>query len=127
MSRVVLDASALLSLLNNEAGADLVAEYISEAVINAVNLSEVVGKLSKAGMPEEVIRHALKGLDLEVVSFDEEDAYSAGLLRPVTDKSGLSLGDRVCMDTARRLGIPALTADKAWEALSVGIEISLIR
>jgi len=127
MPNVVLDASALLALLNSESGADVVAESIPEAVINAVNLSEVVGKLIKAGMPEKAIREALMGLDLEVISFDEEQAYSTGLLRSMTDEFGLSLGDRICLDTARRLGIPALTADKMWADLSMDIDVRLIR
>lgn len=127
MPNAVLDASALLALLNSELGADVVSESIPGAVINAVNLSEVVGKLSKAGMPEKAIREALKGLDLEVISFDEEQAYSAGLLRSVTDEFGLSLGDRICLDTARRLGVPALTADKMWGDIPVEINIRLIR
>lgn len=127
MGKVVLDASALLALLNVETGAEVVAESVTEAVINAVNLSEVVGKLSTAGMPEEAIRQALQGLDLEVFSFDEEQAYDAGLLRSVTDEFGLSLGDRICLDTARRLEVPALTADKMWKELSVGIHVILIR
>lgn len=127
MGKVVLDASALLALLNAESGADVVSESVTDAVINAVNLSEVVGKLCTTGMPEEAIRQALQGLDLEVISFDEEQAYGAGLLRSVTDEFGLSLGDRICLDTARRLGVPALTADKMWKELSVGIDVRLIR
>ena len=127
MGKVVLDASALLALLNVETGAEVVAESVTEAVINAVNLSEVVGKLGTAGMPEEAIRQALQGLDLDVITFDEEQAYGAGLLRSVTDEFGLSLADRICLDTARRLGIPALTADKIWKELSVGIDVILIR
>ena len=127
MSKVVLDASALLALLNAEPGADVVAESIPGAIINAVNLSEVVGKLCTSGMPEEAIRQALQGLDLEVMAFDEEQSYETGLLRAATDNMGLSLGDRACLETARRLGFPALTADKMWQGLSVGTIIRLIR
>ncbi|MDD5095270.1 MAG: type II toxin-antitoxin system VapC family toxin [Dehalococcoidia bacterium] len=127
MTKIVVDASALLALLNSEAGADVVAESIPEAVISAVNLSEVVGKLCAAGMPEEAIRQALQGLDLEVIPFDEEQAYGAGLLRSVTDDKGLSLGDRACLNMARRLGIPALTADRIWKELSMGTDVRLIR
>ncbi|NQT74525.1 MAG: type II toxin-antitoxin system VapC family toxin [Chloroflexi bacterium] len=127
MANVVLDASALLALLNSEPGADVVAESIPEAAINAVNLSEVVGKLCTAGMPEKAIRQALHGLDLEVIAFEEEQSYSVGLLRVVTDNVGLSLGDRACLDTARRLDVPALTADKVWKELSVETVVRLVR
>lgn len=127
MARAVLDASALLALLNSEPGADVVAPFVSEAVISAVNLSEVVGKLCAVGMPEGAIRQALHGLDLEVIPFDEDQAYGAGLLRPATDDKGLSLGDWACLDTARRLGLLALTSDKAWKDLSMGVDVRLIR
>jgi PIN domain nuclease of toxin-antitoxin system len=38
VNEAVLDASALLALLNGEPGADQVAQYIPGALINAVNL-----------------------------------------------------------------------------------------
>ena len=45
MNKSVLDASALLALLNHEAGADQVAAVIPRAALSAVNLAEVVAKL----------------------------------------------------------------------------------
>ena len=81
MSEVVLDASALLALLNREQGHEEVAQTISQAAISAVNLSEVVAKLAEGGMPEEAIRDALEGLALEVHEFGRDLAYDTGLLR----------------------------------------------
>ena len=127
MAEVVLDASALLALLNAEPGAEHVAEVLPQAAISAVNLSEVVAKLADAGMPDQAIRDALQGLPLDVVPFDTEQAYQAGLLRPATRSVGLSLGDRGCLNLARSLGLPALTADRTWEQLSVGAKVRVIR
>ncbi len=127
MPKVVLDASALLALLNGEPGADIVAETLPEAAVSAVNISEVVAKLAEAGMPEEALREALQGLLLNVIPFDLAQAYVAGLLRPSTKGMGLSLGDRSCLSLARVLGLPALTADRTWELLSAGIEVRVIR
>jgi PIN domain nuclease of toxin-antitoxin system len=124
---VVLDASALLALLNREPGAELVAAALPGAAVSAVNLSEVVVKLAEAGMPEKAIREALQGLPLDVVPFDEEQAYEAGLLRPLTKGVGLSLGDRGCLGLALRLGLPVLTADRTWQQLSVRAEVRVIR
>ena len=50
MAEVVLDASALLALLNQEPGADVVAASLPEAVVSAVNLSEAVAKLIDLGI-----------------------------------------------------------------------------
>lgn len=127
MPDVVIDASALLALLNSEPGADKVAGAIPGAAISALNLSEVVGKLCSAGLPGKSIRQALLGLGLEVVPFDEEQAYEAGMLRTATDGAGLSLGDRGCLGLARKLGLPALTADRSWLKLSVGVTVKVIR
>ena len=127
MPETVIDASALLALLNAEPGAGVVAEAIPGGVISAVNLSEVVAKLCDAGMPEKMIHRALQPLGIEVAPFDEEQAYQAGLLRTSTQDTGISLGDRACLSLANKLGITALTADKAWAGLSVGATIKVIR
>jgi len=123
----VIDASALLALLNAEPGAGVVAEALPGGVISAVNLSEVVAKLCGAGLPQEAVEKVLGPLDLQVEPFDEQQAYEAGLLRPATVNVGLSLGDRACLSLARKLGVEALTADKAWAELSIGTVIRIIR
>lgn len=127
MPEVVIDASALLALLNDEPGADVVAEALPQGVMCAVNLSEVVAKLCDAGMPEKAIHQALQPLGIEIVPFNEEQAYQTGLLRISTQDFGISLGDRACLSLAKKLGIDALTADKAWAGLSIGITIKVIR
>lgn len=127
MPEIVIDASALLALLNTESGADVVAEALPGGVISAVNLSEVVAKLCEAGMPENAIRQALQPLGLEVEPFDEEQAYQAGWLRGATQRVGLSLRDRACLSLAQRLALPVLTADRTWSELSVGVTVRVIR
>ena len=128
MMQGVLDASALLALLNREPGSEQVADVIAEgAVISAVNLSEVVAKLSEAGMPEEVIREVLDLLGLQVIAFDTEQAYQSGLLRPQTRSDGLSFGDRACLALAKRLDLPALTTDRAWESVKMAVTVLVVR
>lgn len=127
MSEVVLDASALLALLNAESGAQLVEDVLPESVISAVNLAEVVTRLSAVGMPEGEVRDALRLLGLRTIPFDEQQAFQAGLLYSHTAALGLSLGDRACLALARRTAATALTADRAWAELDLGLEIKLIR
>ena len=128
MSKVVLDASALLALLNKEPGNEFVAEFIENgAIMSAVNLSEVVAKLSEAGLPEETIHDVLDALGLTIVEFDRTSAYIVGLLRPATRQAGLSLGDRACLALARQLNLSAVTTDRIWENLSLGIQIQVAR
>lgn len=127
MSEVLLDASALLTLLNREPGHKEVAETIPDAAISTVNLSEVATKLAEYGMPDAEIREALEGLALEIHDFDRELAFRTGLLRPMRRSQGLSFGDRACLALGSRLGLPVLTTDRAWETLDLAVEIRLIR
>ena len=125
--RRVLDASALLVLLNAESGVEVVSQALPQGVMSAVNLSEVIAKLAEAGMPEAAARQAIGGLAVEVVSFDDQQSYIAGMLRPLTMPWGLSLGDRACLALAQLLGLPALTTDRLWAQLNLGIEVEIVR
>ena len=127
MSEVVLDASALLALLNREPGHEEIAEVIRDAAISAVNLSEVAAKLADRGMPGEAIREALEGLALEIHDFNQELAFQAGFLHPLTRSKGLSLGDRACLALGQQLNLPVLTTDWIWEELDLGVEVRLVR
>lgn len=128
MSSSVLDTSALLALLNGEAGQDRVLQALAEsATISAVNVAEVVTKLAERGITEARIRAALGMFSFGVAVFEEDLAYQTGLLRPLTRHLGLSLGDRACLALAQMLGLPVLTADRSWSTLQLGITIHLIR
>lgn len=128
MSSGVLDASALLALLNGERGSDTIAGMpAGSATMSAVNLSEVVAKLAESGMPSALIHRALEPLGIDVVAFDTDLAYQAGMLRPATKASGLSFGDRACLALAQSVQLSALTADRTWADLRVGVEIRLAR
>lgn len=124
---VVLDASALLALLQKEPGSDIVEESLPLAIIGAVNLSEVVAKLIENGMPEEAVRTALAGLDLEIHPFDEPLAYRTGALRAATRRLGLSLGDRACLALGESLECAVLTTDRNWADLTLDLTVRVIR
>ena len=124
---VVLDASALLAVLREEPGAERVEPLLEGARIGAVNLSEVVAKLIADGVPEAEIRRAIGRLQLDVHAFDQEDAYLAGFLGRSTRGLELSFGDRACLALAQSLNAPALTADRSWAQLDLGIAIEVIR
>lgn len=127
MSSAVVDASALLALLNAEPGADKVEAVLSGAVISSVNLADVVGKLTDAGVPADAVVEMLAGLALDVRPFDDALALATGLLWPKTRALGLSLGDRACLALGMQLSLPVVTADRPWKRLKLGIEIRAIR
>ena len=125
----ILDASAILSLLKGETGAEQVMAVLTRSTVSAVNLAEVIAKLAESGGSSEKITRALTLLHLDVVAFDDQQAMTCGLLRTTTKALGLSLGDRACLALAKRTGAIALTADRAWVRLSpeVGVRVQVIR
>jgi ribonuclease VapC len=127
MSEFVLDASALLTLLNAEKGSEMVQGLLPNAVISAVNMAEVVARLAYLGMPESEIRNILALLGLEIVPFDSEQAFQAGFLFLPTRSHGLSLGDRSCLALAKAVTATAVTADQAWGDLNLEVGIKLVR
>jgi ribonuclease VapC len=125
----ILDASALLALLLNEPGGQVVSPILAASAMSTVNWSEVVGYLTRKGVSEQIIRASLDTLPIERIPFDEASAYAAGLMLPLTRSAGLSLGDRACLALAVTMGIKVLTADKPWKALGgqLGVDVELIR
>ena len=126
---VVLDASAILALLQFEPGADVVQSHLRGAAVSTVNIAEVGDSYLKRGGSRGELENAILELSLTIVAPDPDLALdAAGLLFP-TRSAGLSLGDRFCLALCNRLGRPALTADRAWRQISAatGVEVILIR
>lgn len=125
----VLDASALLCLVNGEPGSDRVAAMLSQAVISAVSLAEVATKLNELGADATTARALLASLHLSVVPFDESMAFATGALRAATRGQGLSLGDRACLALSISRSATALTTDKAWAEVGgrVGVAVEMLR
>ncbi len=127
MIKNVLDASAVLAVLNGEPGEKKVIPLLTESAVSSVNLTEVAAKLLEAGMDEASAQIAVSVLGIgEIVDFTEDSAWEAAQLRPLTKQYGLSLGDRACLALARKLNVPAVTADKEWSKLKL-CQVTLIR
>ncbi len=127
MSKYVLDASAVLALLNQEPGMDRVEAVLADSCLGTINYCEVLGKLIDAGVPEQDARESVELLNVEIVSFDTDMARLAAVLRPTTKKLGLSLGDRSCLALALSRRNTAVTAERVWPRLKIGVKIELIR
>jgi len=128
MNRIVLDASALLAVLNQEAGAEMLTpELLSGAAISTVNLAEVHGKLVGRGLSPDDAWEAALGPIREAVPFTVEHAKTVGDLVVQTRPLGLSSGDRACLALGIALKAPVYTADRSWKELKVGARIHFIR
>jgi len=127
-NKIVLDASAMLAILNREPGSEkLTLEMLANSVGSTVNLAEVHTKLLSRGLdPEAAWQDALSAIH-NSVPFTAEQAKIAGSLVSQTRKFGLSLGDRACLALGLTLNAPVYTTDRSWKNLKLDVRVHVIR
>ncbi len=130
-SRIVLDASAILALVQHEPGGAAVSDALldpdMDVLVSCVNLCEAATKLVGTGQTSSEIRLTLGPFLQYVVNFDAEQAIYAGDLVRVTKRFGLSLGDRACLALAASRGATAWTTDADWKKLKLDVKVRLLR
>lgn len=123
--KAILDASALLALLQDEPGAAAVEAELAGAAMSSLNWSEVLQKSLAHGVDVTGLRQDLEALGLIIVPFDVDDAeQTARLWSP---GSGLSLADHACLALGLRHSVPIWTADRAWAHTTLGAAMQVIR
>jgi len=124
---VILDASAMLALLQQEPGAETVLAQAKGSRMVAVNFCEVLQRVLAKGVKAAIAEQTLDRLEITVVPFDRALARIAAELRERTRFMGASLGDRACLALGVTTGLPILTADRDWQQLDLGLDIRIIR
>ena len=121
----VLDASAVLALLQEEQGADEVERLLDGSLMSCVNLSEVLQKAEQHGVDTEGLEVDLEALGVEFRDFDISSARPTA--EAWTRGSGLSLGDRACLALAGHLGGTAVTTDARWAGAGLDVNLRVLR
>ena len=126
-SLAVLDSSAILAVVFNEPGDDVVLSLLKGGLLSTVNLAEVHTRLVLRGIDADFAWRRVMAFGCEISFFDDFQARLAGELVLQTRPYGLSLGDRACLALAIQRKAVVYTADAAWKNLSLGIEVNVIR
>jgi ribonuclease VapC len=117
----------VLVLILEERGSDLVERLTEDAALSAVNWTEVWQVARQVGVRVSELRSRVEDYGVSILPFHAADAERTGDLHAATRSAGLSLADRACLALAARLDVPAVTADRAWLDLDLGIEVVCVR
>jgi PIN domain nuclease of toxin-antitoxin system len=114
-------------VLNAEPGSDVVRAALADAVISAVNYSEVLKKtIERGGLIAEAAA-IIHGLSIAIIPFDEEQASASAALYPQAKPHGMSFADRACLALGVQRGFMVLTAERKMRLLTLPIKVKLIR
>jgi ribonuclease VapC len=129
LSVVVLDSSALITLLQSERGAKVVEDQIAGALMASINYGEAAQQEYKDGKSRDQFEAMAASLGLTVIPVDGPLALDAADIREIGRKAGLSQADCICLALAKQKGLPALTADQDWARVAdvLGVEVRMIR
>jgi len=127
VTNTVLDASALLAFLNSEPGGDIVLGVLHNAIISAVNYSEVLKKTIERKGSAERVSEIIRDLAVAIIPFDEAHATAAATLYPEAKPHGMSFADRACLSLGVLRHSTVITAEGKMKLVRLPIKVRLIR
>ena len=127
-NNIVLDASALLALIQEEQGAEVIKPLLKFSVMSTVNIAESLTTLQRTGVSPQEALILISDIIMTIVPFDLEQAGIVAELQSKVQHKGLSLGDRACIALGIKLQVPIYTADRVWVQLQLNnANVKLIR
>ena len=133
-----MDTSAVLAFLFQERGQEVASEWLDRgATISTAYVLEVIAILVARAVkdgadPQDAYVKALRNVDgmvLDIAELTVEDALQAGAWVTFQKSANLSAGDRCCLALGKRLALPVVHAEQAWQPLGsdLGLELVLVR
>lgn len=125
----MLDSYAILTYLQNEAGADRVKTILQaaqagtdEAYLPAINLGEIIYIVERKRGLEEAQKtlSALRQLPIIMLPADEESILAAAHIKA---QYSISYADAFVVASAQKLGAVILTGDPEFESVAGLVEI----
>ncbi len=130
MKQYVFDSYALLTLLEDEPGADLVARLLqapdTEIFISTINLGEIyyiILKRNGAGAAEKVLENIMLEDSITVKESPWPMVKAAAELKA---KGGISYADAFVIALSRKLQAPLVTGDPEIIKMSKALNMELI-
>lgn len=108
-SRHVLDAAAVLCLLDDAPGADRIAEVLDTASISSVSVALVAAELTRRGADPQEVKAILGELHLNVVAFGFDQSIEASTFGFKTTDEGSMLEAWAWSSLASKAGAMAIT------------------
>lgn len=123
----VIDSSALLALINDEAGTKQAQEYFENSYMSVINATECLIVLNRNGMPMEVAQNLLESIVSKFLPVEYHDMTLVAKIKNDHKNLGLSLGDSICIALGNKLDLQIITADKIWSEVKSKSQIICIR
>lgn len=127
--KIVFDAYAILALLENEPGARLVSEFLSDQetkiFLSVINLGEVyyiILRRNGEAAAEEVLQSILMEESIAIVEAPWSRVKETAKIKSL---GGLSYADAFALSLAKEIDAPLVTADPEIKVLAkkTGVEI----
>ena len=74
MNKKVLDSSAILAVILQETGAEIVEPLLDKSLVSSINVAEFFTKLAEKGTLNQQTINDFRQLGLEIIDFDYEQA-----------------------------------------------------
>jgi PIN domain nuclease of toxin-antitoxin system len=118
--RHILDAAAVLCLLDDAPGADRIAAVLDTASISSVSVALVAAELTRRGADSQEVAAVLRELHFTVLPFGFEQAVDAGTFGSNASDDDTGLEHWVWLTAAMKLGATAITGKRHSGGTSTG-------